>query len=207
MNSIVNNVVQPCWTIDVVATSWHDFQQVATVLMVQQGSTTSLTILFVECNSTTLFTPVLNKLHQHGIFSVHSRLRFSAIHRRRIWRFAFYLLVLILHKTAADNMSLHKLESFCWLGPTSLTGMKIWQKPKFEICIKFACCKFSTNVMISMIVIYDVMGLLWVASRASWKIRLTTVVKLICQLARFVTQSSTIPSSIYLSHLHYHYGL
>ena len=52
------------------------------------------------------------------IFSQYSRLIFSAVHRLRIWRVAFHLRVLIFHKTAADNMSLHEWENFCWVGPT-----------------------------------------------------------------------------------------
>ena len=59
----------------------------------------------------------MNSTYAHAgpnrkIFSHYSRLRFSAVHRRRIRRFAFHLLVLILHKTAADNMSLHEWENF-----------------------------------------------------------------------------------------------
>ena len=52
------------------------------------------------------------------VFSQYSRLSFSALYRWRIWRFVFHLLLLRLHKTAADNMSLHELENFRWLGPT-----------------------------------------------------------------------------------------
>ena len=37
------------------------------------------------------------------IFSQYSRLSFSAVRGRRIWRFAFDLLVLISHKTALEN--------------------------------------------------------------------------------------------------------
>ena len=40
------------------------------------------------------------------IFSNYSGLKSSAAHWRRISRFTFHLMILILRKTAADNMSL-----------------------------------------------------------------------------------------------------
>ena len=41
--------------------------------------------------------------------------QFLVVRRQRIWRFAFYWLVLILHKTTADNMSLHGRRIFAYL--------------------------------------------------------------------------------------------
>ena len=52
------------------------------------------------------------------IFSQYSWLSFSAVYRQKTCRFAFHLLDLILHKIAAENMGLHELENFRWLGPT-----------------------------------------------------------------------------------------